>query len=44
MFDREQSIPAGEPSYEPPVVEVVLTAAELEREAFYAGTVGYTTF
>ena len=40
----ERGQPEGvEPAYEPPLVEIVLTADELEREALYAGTVGYAT-
>ena len=32
-----QSTPVGRPRYEPPQVEVLVTPAELEREALYAG-------
>ena len=34
---------AGEPSYDPPRVEAVITAADLNRETLYAGAVGYAT-
>lgn len=36
-----QPVRAAEPAYEPPQVEAVVTADELEREALYAGLVGY---
>lgn len=32
-----------EPTYAPPQVEAVMTAADLEREALYAGPAGYGT-
>lgn len=32
-----QSTPADESNYDPPQVEVVVTADELERESLYAG-------
>lgn len=36
--------PAGALTYEPPRVEVVVTSAELNREALYAGEGVYGTF
>lgn len=49
LFDRQrslevasgQSVPSSTARYEPPQVEVVVTADELEREALYAGFPGY---
>lgn len=40
-FDPEQSPLTGEPAYDPPRVEAVVTAGELERESLYAGTGSY---
>ena len=34
----------GEPRYEPPQIEMVVTTGELERESLYAGEAGYATF
>lgn len=39
--DPAQSASAGASDYEPPMVEVVVTAPELERETLYAGEAGY---
>ena len=39
-----QSTPTSEPRYEPPQVEAVVTAAELERESLYAGDGAYAGF
>lgn len=36
------SASAGELPYEPPRVEAVVTAAELERESLYAGNGAYS--
>lgn len=40
----EQSSGLSLPTYVPPRVEVVITTAQLEREAQYAGEGGYATF
>jgi len=37
----EQPVPVAEAAYEPPQVEIVLTAEDLEREALYAGFSAY---
>lgn len=35
--NMKPSAPSSEPTYDPPQVEVVVTADELERESLYAG-------
>jgi len=40
-LDSGQSAPIGEPPYEPPRLEVLVTATELERESLYAGGGAY---
>jgi len=37
----EQPVPTAETTYEPPQIEVVVTAADLERESLYAGLGAY---
>lgn len=36
-INQNSSMPFGEPVYEAPRVEVVVSVSELEREALYAG-------
>lgn len=36
-----QSVPTGNATYQPPQVEAVVTADELEREALYGGLPAY---
>ena len=36
-----QSVPIGDVAYQPPQIEVVVTADELEREAQYGGLAAY---
>lgn len=40
-MNQKQSAPTTEPPYEPPRVEVIVTASELERESLYAGAGAY---
>jgi len=42
--NRGQSVGLAESTYVPPLVEMVVTTAQLEREAQYAGEGGYATF
>ena len=40
-LSQGQYVPVSAETYEPPHMEVVVTASELERETLYAGGPGY---